>query len=159
MSIVRWIQFTDPSRKIPAEWVAFAGIIFSSSGLVNVLLYIITRPALLPSLHRFRGRKADDGRHVGRTGAGMPEITMMSVVEVPHPHHPPPQRSFPGNGPMLNDEDEMDEEYSYDRPQSTDPRMLDVPQQNVDGSSWRSDQSQSKISWGPESSNAHGSGV
>ncbi|KAG8984525.1 hypothetical protein FRB94_006665 [Tulasnella sp. JGI-2019a] len=42
MSIVRWIQFTQPHRNIPSSAVALAAIIYTSSGFINVCLYVIT---------------------------------------------------------------------------------------------------------------------
>ncbi|KAG8919448.1 hypothetical protein FRC02_001642 [Tulasnella sp. 418] len=52
MSIIRWIEFTRPNVHVGTGWIALAGITFGSSGLVNSLLYIITRPGLLPSFHK-----------------------------------------------------------------------------------------------------------
>ncbi|KAG8946206.1 hypothetical protein FRC03_001446 [Tulasnella sp. 419] len=49
MSIIRFIGFYDPNADVEAVWRAIAGVIYAASGLVNALLYIITRPRLLPS--------------------------------------------------------------------------------------------------------------
>ncbi|KAG8919450.1 hypothetical protein FRC02_001644 [Tulasnella sp. 418] len=49
VSIIRFIGFYDPNADVEAVWRAIAGVIYAASGLVNALLYIITRPRLLPS--------------------------------------------------------------------------------------------------------------
>ncbi|KAJ8508049.1 hypothetical protein ONZ45_g9638 [Pleurotus djamor] len=47
VSIVRWLGFSDPSRDIPAGATFFASVLFSSSGLLNVILYSVTRPGVV----------------------------------------------------------------------------------------------------------------
>jgi hypothetical protein len=47
-SIVRFIQFTNPKDPPPIAASAFAACTFSSSGFLNVVLYMYTRPSLLP---------------------------------------------------------------------------------------------------------------
>ncbi|KAG8997497.1 hypothetical protein FRB93_014108 [Tulasnella sp. JGI-2019a] len=42
MSIVRWIQFTQPHRNIPSEAIAFSSVVYTSTGFFNVILYTIT---------------------------------------------------------------------------------------------------------------------
>ncbi|KAG8954535.1 hypothetical protein FRC03_011443 [Tulasnella sp. 419] len=49
MSIIRFIGFYNPNTVVPAGWRAIAGVTFGASGFVNSLLYVITRPRLLPS--------------------------------------------------------------------------------------------------------------
>ncbi|KZS91207.1 hypothetical protein SISNIDRAFT_551043 [Sistotremastrum niveocremeum HHB9708] len=48
ISITRFIQFARPTHPPPFAVTAFASIMFSSSGTLNVLLFSITRPALIP---------------------------------------------------------------------------------------------------------------
>ncbi|KAF4564748.1 hypothetical protein EYR40_010920 [Pleurotus pulmonarius] len=45
VSIVRWLDFSGSS--VPPGATIFAGILFSSSGFLNVLLYSITRPGVV----------------------------------------------------------------------------------------------------------------
>lgn len=47
MAVVRWLSFSGAN--VPFSATAFAGVVFSSSGLFNVVLYAYTRPKLLPS--------------------------------------------------------------------------------------------------------------
>lgn len=50
IAIVRWLAFNE--TKVSFTWTAVAAICFNLSGLVNVLVYTLTRPALLPTRHR-----------------------------------------------------------------------------------------------------------
>ncbi len=45
-SVVRWIAFTGGSVPYPAT--VFSDTLFASSGLLNVLLFSVTRPSLIP---------------------------------------------------------------------------------------------------------------
>jgi hypothetical protein len=47
-SVVRFIQLSSNEHPPPFAASAFAAISFSSSGFLNVLLYVYTRPSLLP---------------------------------------------------------------------------------------------------------------
>lgn len=47
IAITRWLDFDG--KKVPFEWTVFASILFSASGLFNVLLFKFTRPKLIPS--------------------------------------------------------------------------------------------------------------
>jgi hypothetical protein len=56
MAIVRWMAFSGKS--VPFEATAFASVLFSSSGLLNVILFTSTRPKLMPTrgaIHAFGG--------------------------------------------------------------------------------------------------------
>ncbi|KAK7468778.1 hypothetical protein VKT23_003279 [Stygiomarasmius scandens] len=46
ITLVRWLAFAG--RSVPFSATAFAAILFSSSGLLNVTLFVLTRPGLLP---------------------------------------------------------------------------------------------------------------
>ncbi|TDL28696.1 hypothetical protein BD410DRAFT_824346 [Rickenella mellea] len=48
IAIVRWRVFVVGSHSVPPEATVFADVLFSSSGLFNVLLFSATRPSLLP---------------------------------------------------------------------------------------------------------------
>ncbi|TFK67850.1 hypothetical protein BDN72DRAFT_842536 [Pluteus cervinus] len=48
MSVVRWLKFDDVTV-IPDGATIFASIVFSSSGVLNVILYLTTRPNLIKS--------------------------------------------------------------------------------------------------------------
>ncbi|KAK0449785.1 uncharacterized protein EV420DRAFT_1750560 [Desarmillaria tabescens] len=48
ITIVRWLSFSD-GVYVPPGATFFAGILFSSSGLLNSILYTATRPNLVPS--------------------------------------------------------------------------------------------------------------
>ncbi|KAJ3491057.1 hypothetical protein NLI96_g991 [Meripilus lineatus] len=50
IAIVRWRAFSN--RCVPWAATVVAGVIFASSGLLNVLLFTTTRPTLLPSRER-----------------------------------------------------------------------------------------------------------
>ncbi|KAG8960205.1 hypothetical protein FRC03_006898 [Tulasnella sp. 419] len=89
ISVVRWLEPTrDETNPLPTELTVIAGVIFSASGLVNVLLYVITRPTLLPSW-RSCHRRTDRLQRNGRGGlkndvesegeSTMPEMTVISV--------------------------------------------------------------------------------
>ncbi|KAK0211095.1 hypothetical protein DFS33DRAFT_1270966 [Desarmillaria ectypa] len=47
MSLVRWLSFFG--MKVPFIATAFASILFSSSGILNVTLFTLTRPGLVPN--------------------------------------------------------------------------------------------------------------
>jgi hypothetical protein len=47
-SIVRFIQLSSNKNPPPFAASAFAALMFSLSGFLNVILYICTRPSLLP---------------------------------------------------------------------------------------------------------------
>ncbi|KAK0463750.1 uncharacterized protein EV420DRAFT_1106427 [Desarmillaria tabescens] len=47
MSLVRWLSFFG--MKVPFIATAFASILFSSSGILNVILFTLTRPGLVPN--------------------------------------------------------------------------------------------------------------
>jgi len=47
ISVVRWMAFSGKSVPFPAT--AFATVLFSSSGLLNVILFKFTRPTLMPN--------------------------------------------------------------------------------------------------------------
>jgi len=49
-SIIRGIEMHDKTLVIPAAAVAFSGAVYACSGLVNVSLYVITRPAVFDFL-------------------------------------------------------------------------------------------------------------
>lgn len=46
IAVVRWMAFSH--QNVPFAATAFASILFSSSGLFNVILYRFTRPKLMP---------------------------------------------------------------------------------------------------------------
>ncbi|KAG8961758.1 hypothetical protein FRC03_004991 [Tulasnella sp. 419] len=83
ITVIRWVEQTrDETNPLPSEPTMFAGVIFSASGLVNVLLYVITRPRLLPSWPSYR-RRTDGLQRNGRRGLrndaenGMPETMVV----------------------------------------------------------------------------------
>ncbi|KAG8960483.1 hypothetical protein FRC03_006490 [Tulasnella sp. 419] len=137
MSVVRWIEPTrSDGNPIPSEWTAFAGIIFSSSGLVNVLLYMLTRPSLLPSWRSCRRRRENSerrgsrGENVGNNledgqAGAMPEMTMISYSGAPNDQGLPRIQAVPppaSGAPMLADyDDDTDEEFSNTVPSPTSP--------------------------------------
>ena len=47
MAIVRWMAFNH--HPVPFAATAFASVLFSSSGVLNVILYSVTRPKLIPN--------------------------------------------------------------------------------------------------------------
>ncbi|KIM86585.1 hypothetical protein PILCRDRAFT_815818 [Piloderma croceum F 1598] len=49
ISIVRFITFFNANAYVPFTATAFADILFASSGLLNVILFALTRPKVLPS--------------------------------------------------------------------------------------------------------------
>ncbi|KAG8941744.1 hypothetical protein FRC03_004021 [Tulasnella sp. 419] len=111
ITVLHWIEITGHETKpLPMELTTFAGIIYSASGLVNVLLYVITRPRLLPLWPSCRGR-TDGLQRNGRRGlrndveSGMPEA--MVVVEPPATE-----------APMLMDEDSDNSEETSEFPES-----------------------------------------
>ncbi|KAG8943691.1 hypothetical protein FRC03_002407 [Tulasnella sp. 419] len=85
ITVVRLIeQARDETNPLPMEFTTFGGIIYSASGLVNVLLYVITRPRLLPLWPSCRGR-TDGLQRNGRRGlrndveSGMPEAMVVRI--------------------------------------------------------------------------------
>ncbi|KAG8984524.1 hypothetical protein FRB94_006666 [Tulasnella sp. JGI-2019a] len=119
LSVTRWLQFTDKS-KLPAAAVSFSGLLFASSGLVNVILYLISRPAVLRSLRKDKRAVA-----TGRTIGPMPEATMMSGSYVtttdaahtfssPSVPAPVPAINVEGQQYMLSDDDDTGDEDDYD---------------------------------------------
>jgi hypothetical protein len=98
MTVVRMQESSDPCKLLPFTGVAIANVIFSGSGLVNVCLYMITRPGLFPSLKRERSTADVED----------PDVHMRVV--------PPPNRENlahsrlrqPSPPPMLKDDDETD---------------------------------------------------
>lgn len=65
IAVVRWSAFS--SNNVPFAATIVADVLFASSGLLNVILFAITRPALLPSRDR-------------RTGNGYLDTTVLSDV-------------------------------------------------------------------------------
>ncbi|KAG9026547.1 hypothetical protein FRB95_008718 [Tulasnella sp. JGI-2019a] len=51
MSIVRWIEFTHPHRRVPSEATAFGAVVYTLSGFFNVILYTITHWRFLTSFN------------------------------------------------------------------------------------------------------------
>lgn len=66
ISVVRWIQFTQPHRDIPSEAIAFVAIVYNLSGFINVLLYISTH------------RRRLFGSNSNGSGGGIPQTTTKS---------------------------------------------------------------------------------
>jgi hypothetical protein len=143
ISVARWIQFTAPNVRLPSEAIAFCSIIFNTSGFVNVILYITTRPSLLPSFRCLRRRR---GSRVGGNVAGtstetsFPEATILSVVETQaHLEQHGAQEEIL-QSPMLKDDDSIRSHGRSPSPNGTkqSSKMLVVPQSG-DRSSWSSD--------------------
>ncbi|KAG8954536.1 hypothetical protein FRC03_011444, partial [Tulasnella sp. 419] len=79
MSVIRFIGFYNPEAVIPAAWQAIAGVTFGASGLINALLYIITRPRLLPSLRI--GADDDNSEMVSFASGGIVETRALQPPE------------------------------------------------------------------------------
>jgi len=47
ITVVRFIIFHNPNSHVPFVAIVFASMLFSSSGLLNVILFALTRPKLL----------------------------------------------------------------------------------------------------------------
>lgn len=80
-SIFRGLE-SDDNVTIPSAAVAFAGIIYASSGIVNVGLYLITRPAVLDFLGNVLcNRRVTAGPSPGAAGDTPLEEYSRSSVE------------------------------------------------------------------------------
>ncbi|KIM75363.1 hypothetical protein PILCRDRAFT_827270 [Piloderma croceum F 1598] len=49
IAVVRWTTFSNANAYVPFAATAFADALFASSGLLNVILFALTRPKVLPS--------------------------------------------------------------------------------------------------------------
>ena len=49
IAAVRWTTFSNPNAYVPFAATAFSDTLFASSGLLNVILFALTRPKVLPS--------------------------------------------------------------------------------------------------------------
>ena len=90
LSVTRLVTWPDPTWHKPAA-ISFCGILWNASGLINVCLYIYTRPSIVSGAPCFRRRAsaAQEGS-AGPTGATpaprfqanvtMPEVPMRSGV-------------------------------------------------------------------------------
>ncbi|KAF8898861.1 hypothetical protein BD779DRAFT_1485889 [Infundibulicybe gibba] len=63
ISIARWLSFSGKSVPFPAT--AFASVLFSSSGLLNVILFTSTRPKLIRNRGGMVTGDNDNGMHFG----------------------------------------------------------------------------------------------
>ncbi|KZT32415.1 hypothetical protein SISSUDRAFT_1133172 [Sistotremastrum suecicum HHB10207 ss-3] len=63
-SVARFIQFARPNNPPPFPVSAFASVAFASSGIFNVLLFSITRPALIPRRSRQDGQSTPNNRTI-----------------------------------------------------------------------------------------------
>ncbi|KAG8945155.1 hypothetical protein FRC03_001797 [Tulasnella sp. 419] len=152
MSIIRWVEPTrSKENPLPCEWTAIAGCIYSSSGLVNVFLYL-TRPRLLESwdfCRRRRRRRRDSLSTHQSTGNIIqnaqpdtaPEMAMNTSATVTRlgsgdqPRHQPPPNMpivpairLPTMGGPRLDDDSSDEDVpiASEDPSSPASRSTDA---------------------------------
>ncbi|KAG8906591.1 hypothetical protein FRB99_006546 [Tulasnella sp. 403] len=108
ISVTRWMGFQGKS--VPYQATCFAAAIFSSSGLVNTTLYLITRPKLLRTLC---GRRFDqNSQHVPNEAAGAPRRVEIPYADGDH-RNDVGGRSW-GLGMVTEKDDELEEESNVD---------------------------------------------
>ncbi|TDL21358.1 hypothetical protein BD410DRAFT_789791 [Rickenella mellea] len=136
IAIVRWRVFVVGANSVPPEATFFADVLFSSSGLFNVLLFSVTRPSLLP--RREPSSSNDESMH-------LPQDTQLEYTpfEIDEQHAPycssitdPPQtaniynkhhgRADPGRLP----DDDYDIDAPYRSPITAPPRTADIYDRN-----------------------------
>jgi hypothetical protein len=140
MSIVRWLEPTKPCKYLPSELTAFAGFIFSSSGLVNVCLFVITRPGMLPSLRRAEP-EYNLRDNVLEASSPAPSVLEKSTTQVQNVVQQRPQIVV--SVPMLAEDDGIEPQATgYTEPFES-PRS-----RYTQRSSWISDQSPSMVESG-----------
>lgn len=89
LSVVRWMAFTGITVPFPATCVA--SVLFSSSGLLNVILFSLTRPGLVPNRANRFGFDPDNTRLPITSVVSYPPVHVQSRSNNSHsgPESPP----------------------------------------------------------------------